>query len=67
IERGNASGAFHCENPHEAAWMVVALSDAYALHSQSGSALALDEMAKVTRRLTERELGLDPGSLDPAP
>ena len=52
-------------NPHEAAWMVVALSDAYALHSQSGSALALQEMAKVTRRLTERELGLDPGALDP--
>jgi AcrR family transcriptional regulator len=65
IERGNASGVFRCASPHEAAWMVVALSDAYALHSQSGSALALDEMARVTRRLTERELGLDPGSLDP--
>jgi len=66
IERGNASGVFQCANPHEAAWMVVALSDAYALHSQSGSALELGEMAKVTRRLTERELGLDPGVLDPA-
>ena len=46
IERGNASGVFRCDHPGEAAWMVVALSDAYALHSQSGSGLALDEMAR---------------------
>ncbi|MGD9995454.1 MAG: TetR/AcrR family transcriptional regulator [Ilumatobacteraceae bacterium] len=63
IERGNASGMFHCENPTEVAWMVVALSDAYALHSQSGSALELEQMARVTQRLTERELGLEPGTL----
>lgn len=63
IERGNMSGAFHCDAPHEAAWMVVALCDAYALHSQSGSGIALDEMARVTRRLTERELGLATGAL----
>ena len=65
IERGNASGVFHCDHPGEAAWMVVALSDAYALHSQSGRAWPCDEMAGVTRRLTERELGLEPGTLDP--
>jgi AcrR family transcriptional regulator len=66
IERGNATGVFHCPNPTEAAWMVVALSDAYALHSQSGSALELDQMARVTQRLTERELGLEPGTLGSA-
>lgn len=67
IERGNASGAFHCEAPHDAAWIVVALSDAYALHSQSGSGIAASQMASVTRRITERELGLAPGTLaDPS-
>jgi AcrR family transcriptional regulator len=64
IERGNATGVFQCAAPHEAAWIVVALCDAYALHSQSGAGLALEEMARVTRRITERELALEPGTLD---
>lgn len=63
IERGNALGTFRCEHPHETAWMVVALSDAFALQSQIGSALAAEEMNGVTWRLTERELGLEPGTL----
>mgnify|MGYP006178977607 CR=1 FL=1 len=37
IERGNAAGVFSCERPGETAWMVIALSDAYALHAQTGS------------------------------
>jgi AcrR family transcriptional regulator len=63
IERGNAAGIFHCPDPAEAAWLVVALTDAYALHSQSGSGLPLGDMERVMRRLTERELGLEPGAL----
>jgi len=63
IERGNAAGAFRCEHPHEAAWMVVALSDAYALQCQIGSGLEPHEMNHVLWRLTERELGLEPGML----
>lgn len=63
IERGNATGAFRCAAPHEAAWIVVALCDAYALHSQTGAGVALHEMASITRRITERELGLEPGTL----
>lgn len=67
IVRGNATGVFRCEAPDEAAWMVVALSDAYALHTQSGGGLAPDAMVRATRRLTERELGLAPGTLTPEP
>ncbi len=63
IERGNAVGVFRCEHPHETAWMVVALSDAYALQCQIGSGLAPHEMNHVLWRLTERELGIDPGAL----
>lgn len=63
IERGIALGVFHCEHPHETAWMVVALSDAYALQTQIGSGLAPSEMNHVLWRLTERELGLEPGAL----
>lgn len=63
IERGNAAGVFRCADPDETAWMVVALSDAYALHMQSGAGVTSDVMLRVTRRLTERELGLDPGTL----
>ena len=63
IERGNASGVFRCEHPGETAWMVIALTDAYALHAQTGSGVPADEMARVTWRLTERELGLEPGTL----
>ncbi|MFN6120738.1 MAG: TetR/AcrR family transcriptional regulator [Actinomycetes bacterium] len=40
IQRGVAAGVFRCEHPHETAWMVVALSDAFALQCQIGSALA---------------------------
>jgi AcrR family transcriptional regulator len=63
IERGNAAGVFRCADPDETAWMVIALSDAYALHQQSGAGVEPDVMLAVTRRLTERELGLDPGTL----
>lgn len=63
IERGNAVGVFRCEHPHETAWMVVALSDAYALQCQIGSGLAPYEMNHVLWRLTERELGLAAGAL----
>jgi len=63
IDRGNAAGVFHCEHPHETAWMVVALSDAFALQSQIGSALEPSEMNAVSWRLTERELGLPAGTL----
>lgn len=63
IERGNAVGVFRCEHPHETAWMVVALSDAYALQCQIGSGLAPYEMNHVLWRLTERELGLTAGAL----
>jgi AcrR family transcriptional regulator len=63
IERGIAAGVFHCDHPHETAWMVVALSDAYALQTQIGSGLDADEMNHVLWRLTERELGLPAGTL----
>jgi AcrR family transcriptional regulator len=63
IERGNAAGVFRCAHPHETAWMVVALSDAFALQCQVGSGLAADEMNHVLWRLTEVELGLEPGTL----
>ena len=63
IERGNAAGVFNCENPRETAWMVTALSDAYALHAQTGGGVPAAEMVGVTWRLTERELGLAPGTL----
>ena len=63
IERGNAAGVFRCERPSETAWMVVALSDAYALQCQLGSGLAPHEMNHVLWRLTERELGLAAGEL----
>lgn len=63
IERGNAAGVFHCDHPGETAWMVIALSDAYALHAQTGGGVPADEMVRVTWRLTERELGLAPGTL----
>jgi AcrR family transcriptional regulator len=63
IERGIAAGVFRCDTPNETAWMVVALSDAYALQTHIGSGLEPDEMAKVMWRLTERELGLEPGVL----
>jgi len=43
--------------------MVVALSDAYALQCQIGSGLEPHEMNHVLWRLTERELGLEPGML----
>ena len=43
--------------------MVVALSDAYALHAQTGSGVSPDSMVAVTTRLTERELGIAPGAL----
>lgn len=64
IERGNVAGVFRCADPDETAWMVVALSDAYALHMQSGAGVTGDVMLRVTRRLTERELGLAPGTLE---
>jgi AcrR family transcriptional regulator len=63
IERGIDAGVFRCEHPHETAWMVVALSDAYALQTQIGSGLDPGEMNHVLWRLTERELGLDAGAL----
>lgn len=63
IERGNAAAVFRCEHPHETAWMVVALSDAFALQTQIGSALEPSEMNAVSWRLAERELGLPPGTL----
>jgi AcrR family transcriptional regulator len=63
IERGNAAGVFRCSQPDETAWMVVALSDAYALHAQTGSGVSPDSMVAVTTRLTERELGIAPGAL----
>lgn len=63
IARGNAAGVFRCDHPHETAWMVVALSDAYALQCQIGSGLDPHEMNHVLWRLTERELGLEPGAL----
>ena len=44
--------------------MVVALSDAFALQCQiGGTALEPRQMNDVLSRLTERELGLLPGSL----
>jgi AcrR family transcriptional regulator len=67
IQRGVAAAVFRCEHPHETAWMVVALSDAFALQSQIGSALAPHEMNEVLSRLTERELGLPAGSLSDDP
>jgi AcrR family transcriptional regulator len=68
IERGIAAGVFVCDHPHETAWMVVALSDAYALQTQIGSGLESEEMNRVLWRLTERELGLAAGTLArPAP
>lgn len=67
IVRGNAAGVFRCEHPHETAWMVVALSDAFALQCQVGSGLEPAAMKRVQRRLTEQELGLAPGTLQPAP
>jgi AcrR family transcriptional regulator len=63
IERGNAAGVFRCAQPDETAWMVVALSDAYALHAQTGSGVSPESMVAVTTRLTERELGIAPGAL----
>ncbi len=63
IERGNAAGVFRCEHPGETAWMVIALSDAYALHAQTGGGVPATEMVRVTWRLTERELGIAPGTL----
>jgi hypothetical protein len=63
IERGNAAGVFRCEHPGETAWMVIALSDAYALHAQTGGGVSAAEMVRVTWRLTERELGIAPGTL----
>jgi AcrR family transcriptional regulator len=67
IERGNAQGVFHCVDPHATAWMLVALCDAYALHSQIGPTVDGARMAEVQRRYAERDMGLAPGALDPAP
>ena len=63
IERGNAADVFHCASPRETAWMVTALSDAYALHAQTGGGVPAAEMVRITWRLTEHELGLAPGTL----
>jgi AcrR family transcriptional regulator len=64
IERGNESGVFHCAEPQHTAWMIMALCDAYAMHSQAGPAVDLREMALTARRVAEREVGLAPGALD---
>jgi AcrR family transcriptional regulator len=64
IERGVEAGVFECEAPRRTAWTILALCDAYAMHSQAGSALPMKEMALVSRRLTEREVGLADGTLD---
>ena len=63
IDRGVEAGVFRCDDPGETAWVVIALSDAYALHAQTGSGVPPDEMIRVTCRVTERELGLAPGTL----
>jgi hypothetical protein len=47
--------------------MLVALCDAYALHSQIGPTVDGARMAEVQRRYAERDMGLAPGALDPAP
>lgn len=67
IVRGNAAGVFRCERPQETAWMVVALSDAFALQAQIGSGLEPAAMKRVQWRLTEQELGLAPGTLQAMP
>lgn len=67
IERGVAAGVFRCARPRETAWMVIALSDAYALQCQIGSGLPPGDMNRVLSQLTEQELGLPPGTLTGPP
>jgi AcrR family transcriptional regulator len=64
IERGNETGVFHCEQPRQTAWMIIAMCDAYAMHYQAGPGLGVREMALTARRVAEREVGLPAGALD---
>lgn len=64
IERGNRDGVFRCADPARTAWVMVALCDAYAMHEQVGFDTDLADMALVSRRLMERDLGLAEGALD---
>jgi AcrR family transcriptional regulator len=66
VERGNERGVFRCAAPRRAAWTILALGDAYAMHRQSGPVLDVEEMALTARRVAEREVGLPDGALDAA-
>ncbi len=64
IRRGVANGSFVCADPIGAAWRILSLLDGLALQVVAhGTTLSREDVVAWSVGATERELGLEPGTL----